>query len=138
MLRFEGCDVDELLLEGNSMPLESIRSCELAVECWNLRATLAEADQAFVYTKRDLKVQQYTLRKVQQEMHLLRRSLGEKDKIARLLSEEVVTLKSQVESLNASRSGVINGISRTEHSRKVAVAKQLRLEVENATIKSQL
>ena len=56
MLRFEVCEDDELLLRGKSTPLESVRSCELAVECWNLRNSMAEADVSFIDTRKDLKM----------------------------------------------------------------------------------
>jgi hypothetical protein len=79
MLRFEVCEDDELLLRGNSTPLESIRSCELAVECWNLRNSIAEADESFHNTKKDLKMQKYTLRRVQSDLQLLLKSMRAKD-----------------------------------------------------------
>ena len=138
ILRFNRESEDELLLEGNTLPLESTRSCELAVECWNLRSSLAEADQSFHYTKNDLKMQKYTLRRVQDEMVQLRRSMAAKDKCLKQQSEEIDRLKKVNERSESSRHCIINSISKTEHNRKVTSQMNLQLEVENRTIKSQL
>ena len=75
MLRFNVGEDDEMLLQGKSTPLESIRSCELAVECWNLRNSMAEADVSFIDTRKDLKMQKYTLRRVQSDLQLLQRAM---------------------------------------------------------------
>jgi hypothetical protein len=138
ILRFNRESEDELLLEGNSLPLESTRSCELAVECWNLRSSLAEADQSFHYTKNDLKTQKYTLRRVQDEMVLLRRSMVAKDIRLEQQSDKIDGLKILNERSESSRRCIINTISKTEHNRKVTSQMNLQLEVENRTIKSQL
>ena len=138
ILRFNRESEDELLLEGSSLPLESIRSCELAVECWNLRSSLAEADQSFHYTKDDLKVQKYTLRRVQDEMILLRRAMAVKDKRLKQQSDVIDRLKTQNDRSESSRHCIINSISKTEHARKVTVQKYLQLEIENRTIISQM
>lgn len=138
ILRFNRESEDELLLEGNSLPLESIRSCELAVECWNLRSSLAEADQSFHCTKNDLKMQKHTLRRVEDEMVLLRRSMTAKDKCQKQQSDEIDRLKRVNERSESSRNCIINSISKTEHNRKVTSQMNLQLEVEIRTIKSQL
>ena len=138
ILRFNRESEDELLLEGNTLPLESTRSSELAVECWNLRSSLAEADQSFHFTKNDLKMQKYTLRRVQDEMVQLRRSMAAKDKCLKQQTEEIDRLKKVNERSESSRHCIINSISKTEHNRKVTSQMNLQLEVENRTIKSQL
>ena len=85
---------DEFLIEGNTLSLESTRSCELAVECWNLRRSFAEADQSFQYTKNDLKMQKYSLRRVEDDrMVQSRRSMAAKDKCLQQQTDEIDRLK---------------------------------------------
>ena len=47
-----GDEHHEMIVQGQCLPLESRRSCELAVECWNLRNSLLEADQSYNETKK--------------------------------------------------------------------------------------
>jgi DNA repair ATPase RecN len=138
MLRFEVCEDDELLLRGNSTPLESIRSCELAVECWNLRNSIAEADESFHNTKKDLKMQKYTLRRVQSDLQLLLKSMRAKDSQLQAKDDEITKLKTLEQKWNSSRSFFINSISKLEHSHEETLSSHSRLDSENKTLKLQL
>ena len=145
MLRFddhheshEELPEDELLLEGDGLPLDSIRSCELAVECWNLRSSLAEADQSYNYTKKDLKMKTYTLRRVQTEITDLQRALKARDIILKEKTNEIEVLTKKINHSVASRRCIISSLARTEHCHKDILQKHAHLEVENVTIQSQL
>ena len=129
---------DELLLEGDGLPLDSIRSCELAVECWNLRNSLAEADQSYNYTKKDLRMKTYTLRRVQTEITDLQRSIKVKDIIIKEQAGEIEVLKKKVDNSVASRKCIISSLAKTEHCHKDILQKHAHLEVENVTIQSQM
>ena len=129
---------DELLLEGDGLPLDSIRSCELAVECWNLRNSLAEADQSYNFTKKDLRMKTYTLRRVQTEITDLQRSIKVKDIIIKEQAVEIEVLKKKVDNSVASRKCIISSLAKTEHCHKDILQKHAHLEVENVTIQSQM
>ena len=129
---------DELLLEGDGLPLDSIRSCELAVECWNLRNSLAEADQSYNYTKKDLRMKTYTLRRVQTDITDLQRSIKVKDIIIKEQAGEIEVLKKKVDNSVASRKCIISSLAKTEHCHKDILQKHAHLEVENVTIQSQM
>lgn len=129
---------DELLLDGDALPLESIRSCELAVECWNLRNSLAQADQSYNYTKKDMKMQNYTLRRVQAEMVEVQKALRARDNIVKEKNAEIELLKIKVEMLDSSRKSVINNFSRSEHVHKDISLKYARLESEKKVIVAKL
>lgn len=138
MLRFKVCEDDELLLRGKSTPLESIRSCELAVECWNLRNSIAEADDSFHDTKKDLKMQRYTLRRVQNDLQLLQKSTRDKNAQLKEKDDEITKLKTLEQKWKSSRSFFINSISKVEHSHKETLSSHSRLDSENKTLKLQL
>lgn len=129
---------DETLLQGKSTPLESIRSCELAVECWNLRNSMAEADISFIDTRKDLKMQKYTLRRVQSDLQLLQRAMRTKDIQLKEKDDEIIKLKTLGQSWKSSRSFFINTILKVKHSYQETLGSHSRLEVENKAMKLQL
>lgn len=129
---------DEMLLQGKSTPLESIRSCELAVECWNLRNSMAEADISFIDTRKDLKMQKYTLRRVQSDLQLLQRAMRTKDIQLKEKDDEIIKLKTLGQSWKSSRSFFINTILKVKHSYQETLGSHSRLEVENKAMKLQL
>lgn len=129
---------DEFILQGPCLPLESRRSCELAVECWNLRNSLIEADQSYGKTKKDLRLQRYSLSKLQSVMFSLREAIRIKD---RMLVEKDVSMggmKRRLEEAVASRRSLVNNYARTEHDHKDILFKYSRLELENCTLRSQM
>ena len=138
MLRFNVGEDDEMLLQGKSTPLESIRSCELAVECWNLRNSMAEADISFIDTREDLKMQKYTLRRVQSDLQLLQRAMRAKDVQLKEKDDEIINLKTLAQKWKSSRSFFINTISKVEYSYEETLSSHSRLEVENKAMKLQL
>ena len=138
MLRFNVGEDDEMLLQGKSTPLESIRSCELAVECWNLRNSMAEADISFIDTRKDLKMQKYTLRRVQSDLQLLQRAMRTKDIQLKEKDDEIIKLKTLGQSWKSSRSFFINTILKVKHSYQETLGSHSRLEVENKAMKLQL
>ena len=138
MLRFNVGEDDETLLQGKSTPLESIRSCELAVECWNLRNSMAEADISFIDTRKDLKMQKYTLRRVQSDLQLLQRAMRTKDIQLKEKDDEIIKLKTLGQSWKSSRSFFINTILKVKHSYQETLGSHSRLEVENKAMKLQL
>ena len=100
--------------------------------------SLAEADQSYNYTKKDLKMQKYTLRRVQSEMAVMQSSLFTKDKMLKDKNAELEILMKKVENSVASRRCIISSIAKTEHCHKDILRKYSHLEVENVTIQSQL
>lgn len=138
MLRFNVGEDDEMLLQGKSTPLESIRSCELAVECWNLRNSMAEADISFIDTRKDLKMQKYTLRRVQSDLQLLQRAMRAKDIQLKEKDDEIINFKTLAQKWKSSRSFFINTLSKMEHSHKETLCSHSRLEVEDKAMKLQL
>ena len=129
---------DEMLLQGKSTPLESIRSCELAVECWNLRNSMAEADSSFIDTRKDLKMQKYTLRRVQSDLQLLQRAMRAKDIQLKAKDDKIINFKTLAQKWKSSRSFFINTLSKMEYSHKETLCSHSRLEVENKAMKLQL
>lgn len=129
---------DELLLDGDALPLESIRSCELAVECWNLRNSLAEADQSYNYTKKDIKMENHAHRRVQAEMTEMQKALKARDNIDRNQCAEIKLLKLKLERSEASRNCVINHFSKTEHLHKDISLKYNHLEAKNQMIQTEM
>ena len=141
MANFGGADDDdhhEFIVRGQCLPLESKRSCELAVECWNLRNSLLEADLSFNATKKDLKMQKYTVKRIESVMTTLQKALQEKDKVLKDKSIEIETLKRKIEDVVASRRGIIANFARSETDTKNVATKISRLEIENLTLKSQI
>ena len=138
MLRFKMCEDDELLLKGKSTPLESTRSCELAVECWNLRNSLVEADNSFQDMKNDLKMRRYTLRHVQNDLQLLQRSMRAKDVQLKERDDEITNFKILGQKWKSCRSFFVNSLSKMEHCHKESLSSQSRLDIENKSLKLKL
>ena len=128
----------EFIVQGACLPLESRRSCELAVECWNLRNSLLEADQSYNATKKDLRAQKYTVKRIEGVMTTLQKALQEKDKVLKEKAVEIEKLKRKVEDVVASRRGIIANYARAETDTKDVALRIARLEVENATLKAQV
>ena len=128
----------EALVEGDCVPVESKRTCELAVECWNLRNCLVEAGSSYKIIKRELKHKEYTLRRTSTMMSTLQESLNYKDHLLKESLAQIESLKFIVEQGKASRRSIINKFSRTEHANKDVEQKTSSLEVENVTLKSQM
>ena len=134
----DGDDHHEMIVQGQCLPLESRRSCELAVECWNLRNSLLEADQSYNETKKDLKMQKYTVKRIEGVMTTLQKALQEKDKVLKEKSIEIETLKRKIEDVVASRRGIIANFAKSETDTKDVALKISRLEIENLSLKSQV
>ena len=128
----------EFIVRGQCLPLESKRSCELAVECWNLRNSLLEADQSYNTTKKDLRMQKYTVKRIESVMTTLQKALQEKDKVLKEKCIENEKLKRKIEDVVASRRGIIANFARSETDTKNVEMKISRLEIENLTLKSQV
>ena len=128
----------EFIVQGQCLPLESKRSCELAVECWNLRNSLLEADQSYTATKKDLKAQKYTVKRIEGVMTTLQKALQEKDKVLKEKTVEIEKLKRKVEDVVASRRGIIANYARAETDTKDVAMRIARLEIENGTLKAQI
>ena len=141
LANFAAADEDdhhEFIVRGQCLPLESKRSCQLAVECWNLRNSLLEADLSYNATKKDLKVQKYTVKRIESVMTTIQKALQEKDRILLDKSIEIEKLKRKVEDVVASRRGIIANFARAETDTKDVAMKISRLEIENLTLKSQV
>jgi chromosome segregation ATPase len=128
----------EPLVEGDCIPVESKRTCELAVECWNLRNCLVEADSSYKIARRDLKHKDYTLKRVNTMMSTLQESLNNKDRLLKENQQQIESLQWKLEQERSSRRSIINKFSRVEHSNKDVEHKITSLEVENVTLKSQM
>lgn len=127
---------DELLLEGDGLPLESLRSCELGVECYNLRNSIIEADKTYNFSKKDLKTQKYVLHQAQNLQVKLQESIRNRDELLKEKCAEVSILKTKINDAATSKLCMTKSFVQSEHSHKIILDKFSHLEVENCTLKS--
>mmetsp|Transcript_5915 Transcript_5915/g.6034 ORF Transcript_5915/g.6034 Transcript_5915/m.6034 type:complete len:171 (+) Transcript_5915:144-656(+) len=139
MIESESYDTDsedELALEGDGLPLESLRSCELGVECYNLRSSIIAADKMHNHSKKVLKTQKYVLLQAQNTQVNLQQSIQQKDNILKEKCVEANTLKIKINDAKVSKQCMTKSFVQSEHSHKEILDKFSHLEVENCTLKS--
>lgn len=118
--------------------LDNTKSVDLAVECWNLRNSLQDATQSNNYAKKDIKMEKYLLRRVQDEMLQMKRyqdklHLSFKDKC-----KELDILTQKMDAFSASRRCIIANYAKSEHCHKALLKKYSQIQVDNATMIEQM
>ena len=115
--------VEELIIEGDfghtELPLSAERSCELAVECWQLRRDLHDRK------KKQLEAEQFSLKlqkdvvRLTHNVSLQRGLIKEKDEEIFKLSNTILDQNKKITDLDVS----LNGVSGTLRRKKSDIEK---------------
>lgn len=139
MIESESYDTDtedDLGLEGEGLPLESRRSCELGVECYNLRNSILEADKTYNYSKKVLKTQKYVLLQAQNISVEFQQCILRGEEILKEKCCEANVLKIKIDNAATSKQCMTKSFVQSEHCHKNILDKFSHLEIENCTLKS--
>jgi hypothetical protein len=139
MIESESYDTDtedDLGLQGDGLPLESLRSCELGVECYNLRSSIVAAEKTHNHSKKVLKTQKYVFLQAQNIQVSLQQSIQRKEDILKEKCVEANVLKIKINDANVSKQCMTKSFVQSEHSHKEILDKFSHLEVENCILKS--
>jgi hypothetical protein len=118
--------------------LDNKISVDLAVECWNLRNTLQEANESNNFAKKDIKMEKYLLRRVQDESLQLKRHQDKLHLSFQDKCKELDILTKKMDSFAGSRRCIIANYAKSEHFHKALLKNYSQLEIDNTTMIEQM
>lgn len=118
--------------------LDNKISVDLAVECWNLRNTLQIATENNNFAKKDIKMEKYLLRRVQDESLQLKRHQDKLHVYFQDKCKELEILTKKLDSFAASRRCIIVNYAKSEHFHKALLKNYSQLEIDNTTMIEQM